>query len=128
MPLTQFGALVLAKPTEAARLILKALDRGGGDRKRAALLLNVPVEAIYVAIKKLGMWDDIDRMIAMRGYIPTCDYKVARRKPVEQKTYGYTTTVDASVAKPAPRRHSPVRFDVFDPQLADDEDGWRQYP
>jgi hypothetical protein len=143
MPVSRMGALVIASPGEAARLILRAIDRAGGNRRRAALLLNIAPKMLYVYIRRLGLWADIDDLVRKRGYFdphaPPCRQQRSQfvegthGKPWKgyvDRRYKFKLPDKTKLAAVPPKRHSPVRFDTFDPSLADEAsvDGWRKFP
>ena len=128
MAISKLGALVVAMPGEAARIILRALDRAAGSRKRAAVLLNVPAKGLYNYIHTLGLWADIDELIRRRGYVDPYATSAAVRSPVRELRYGHLLPKAVSVAALPPRRHSPIRFDLFDLRLADEAEGWKSFP
>ena len=124
-PLSKLAALCIADEGQAARRVLRAFDRGGGSRKRAAILLNVPYRTMYMVIRRLNLWADIDELLRRRGYAnPHAELAARRRVKLPKQVCSYVDDVCTAAPQLIPRvapstARLPIRFDVFDPSLAD---------
>lgn len=62
--LSKLGALAIADPNAASRIICKAIVDANGDRANAAASLDVPIRTLYRLIGKLDLWATIDQLAA----------------------------------------------------------------
>lgn len=70
MSISHLGALAHAKPDEAKRLILDAVEVSGGDRQKAASVLGIASRSFYRFIEKLQLWPEIDALEKSKGFEP----------------------------------------------------------
>jgi hypothetical protein len=104
------SALVICKPEEAAHRILLATDKAEGDMKFVAKILGVTAPILQNAIETLHLQKDICELIVKRGFTTGGN----------QRSKAGRAYVNDSATLNSKRFRMPVRFDEFDPDLADE--------
>lgn len=67
--ITRIGALIHTDPEAAKREILRALHEAQGDRAAAARALGQATpRSLYRWIERLGMWAEVDALVAEHGF------------------------------------------------------------
>lgn len=115
-----------AKPEEAAQRLLYVFDVAHGAMKHVAAILGVTKMTVDHWVQKLGLSWDLRRLCEMRGYYAHYSDSFPFRKyylPIPK-------TPPPPIREKAKRYRMPIRFDDFDPALADESgiDGWLDYP